>query len=95
MAAYDTGAGASKTNKLQMFFFIVKTQLNHNQVEVGLTTSWLSNPPPPPPSTIHYQQSQPSGRGKLTSFSLEKIWGDFFKSRKVLVFVVTENWNYS
>ena len=45
MAAYDTGAGASKTNKLQMFFFIVKTQLNHNQVEVGLTTLWVSNPP--------------------------------------------------
>ena len=28
---------------------IVKTQLNHNQVKVGLTTLWVSYPPPPPP----------------------------------------------
>ena len=29
---------------------IVKTQLNHNQVEVGLTTLWVLTHPPPPPT---------------------------------------------
>ena len=29
--------------------FVVKTQLNHNQVEVGLTTLWDCNPPPTHP----------------------------------------------
>ena len=30
---------------------IVKTQINHNQVEVGLTRLWVCNPPPPPTTT--------------------------------------------
>ena len=36
----------------QATLLIVKTQLNHNQVEVGLTTLWVGTHPPSPGETL-------------------------------------------
>ena len=50
------------------FINIVKTQLNHNQVEVGLTKLWVCNPPTTGKLLDHYKTTQEADFRHATLF---------------------------